>query len=223
MSNGIIIYARMGSTRLPGKAIKKISTFGLLEHIVLRIKSLENEISALKIIIATTTEKKDDVIVDLAERLNVDIFRGHPVNLVERTLGIIKKFGLDSFCRVNGDCPFVDRGLILKGYDIFKTGKYSLVTNVYKRSYPYGVAVEWIDSQKYIDLKRFVNPEEEEHVTLHLYRQIEKKYIFNIMAEDYMGDMKLTVDTPDDLKRIKNYFDSNKNIDSLNLNFKNLI
>ena len=108
----------MGSSRLPGKATKFISEYPLLEHIVLRIKKIENKIENLSIIIATTVNREDDIISEIAEKLNVECFRGHPTDLIDRTSKIINKHKLDTFCRVNGDCPFVDANLILKGYDI---------------------------------------------------------------------------------------------------------
>ncbi|UBZ06865.1 hypothetical protein LDL76_16100 [Salegentibacter mishustinae] len=222
MNNAIIIYSRMGSSRLPGKATKFISEYPLLEHIVLRIKKIENKIENLSIIIATTVNREDDIISEIAEKLNVECFRGHPTDLIDRTSKIINKHKLDTFCRVNGDCPFVDANLILKGYDILKNSNYLLVTNILKRTFPYGVAVEWVDCKKYLELNNNVKDVELEHVTMHLYKDLSKNEIYNIENDLDYSHLELAVDLPADLTRIKSYFDNNKNISCQELNFKQL-
>lgn len=212
----------MGSSRLPGKATKFISEYPLLEHIVLRIKKIENKIENLSIIIATTVNREDDIISEIAEKLNVECFRGHPTDLIDRTSKIINKHKLDTFCRVNGDCPFVDANLILKGYDILKNSNYLLVTNILKRTFPYGVAVEWVDCKKYLELNNNVKDVELEHVTMHLYKDLSKNEIYNIENDLDYSHLELAVDLPADLTRIKSYFDNNKNISCQELNFKQL-
>ncbi len=212
----------MGSSRLPGKAFELISDYPLLEHIVRRIKKMQNKIENLHIIIATTINKEDDIISEIAEELNVEYFRGHPTDLVDRTSKLIEKYKLDAFCRVNGDCPFVDVDLILKGYNILKNSNYQLVTNILKRTFPYGVAVEWVNCKKYLQLNNNVIGEELEHVTMHLYKELNKNEIYNIENNSDFSHLKLAVDLPSDLTRIKNYFDNNKNISSLDLNFNQI-
>ena len=73
MNIGIIIQARMGSTRLPGKVMKKIQGRSVLEHVIERVKQ-----SRLidEIIIATTTHDQDSVIESEALRCGVKSFRG---------------------------------------------------------------------------------------------------------------------------------------------------
>ena len=62
----IIVQARMASTRLPGKVLKKIFGKTLLEHLISRLKKVK---SADKIIVATTTKQRDGKIVKVAKKL----------------------------------------------------------------------------------------------------------------------------------------------------------
>ena len=55
----MIIQARMGSTRLPEKIMKKACGKPLLQHLLERVQKSE---TVDKIIIATTTKHTDDVI-----------------------------------------------------------------------------------------------------------------------------------------------------------------
>lgn len=222
MINGIVIYSRMGSSRLPGKATKMISSYPLLEHIVLRLKGLVGSIENLKIIIATTINFEDDIICEIARKLDVVCFRGHPTDLVDRTSSLIKQYKLDAFCRVNGDCPFVDVNLLLEGFDILKNSNFQIVTNIFKRTYPYGVAVEWIDAQSFLLQEKNVKDIEREHVTMHLYKYIPEHQIYNLENNFNLSHLKLAVDTHDDLIRIRNYFESARNINNLELKYNQI-
>jgi spore coat polysaccharide biosynthesis protein SpsF len=65
MKIAAIVEARMSSTRLPGKVLLKANNRPMLEHLIDRLKSVKLIDS---IIIATTTNKSDDVICDLAKK-----------------------------------------------------------------------------------------------------------------------------------------------------------
>ncbi|MFZ3129572.1 MAG: acylneuraminate cytidylyltransferase, partial [Desulfosporosinus sp.] len=70
MRVGIIVQARMTSTRLPGKALRPIMGKPLLEY---QIERLQRVRRADDIIIATTKNDTDQPIVDLAERLGIKV------------------------------------------------------------------------------------------------------------------------------------------------------
>src|SRR3989344_267840 len=76
-----IIQARMGSLRLPGKVLKKVLGKTLLEHLILRVKRARG---LDKIIVATTTSKKDAPIATLATRCGVGCFRGSENDVLDR-------------------------------------------------------------------------------------------------------------------------------------------
>ena len=60
----IIIQARLGSSRLPGKILKKIGDKSVLEYLIDRLKRSR---LAEQIIVATTNEKIDQKIVDVVK------------------------------------------------------------------------------------------------------------------------------------------------------------
>ena len=69
----IIVQARMVSTRLPGKILKKVMGRPLLEYQIERLKKIK-EVN--DIVIATTTNQSDDPVVKLCRELNCTYFRG---------------------------------------------------------------------------------------------------------------------------------------------------
>ena len=83
-----IIQARMGSKRLPGKMLKKLSEFSLIEWTILRIKQSKK---INKIVLATTNLKKDDPLVKAAKKYKICIFRGSEKDVLGRFFKAAKK------------------------------------------------------------------------------------------------------------------------------------
>jgi len=71
----VIVQARTSSTRLPGKVLRPLAGRPLLERMLQRIQAAS---STFDLVVATTTDPRDDSIVDLATRMDVPTFRGHP-------------------------------------------------------------------------------------------------------------------------------------------------
>lgn len=202
-NSAILVYARLGSKRLPRKALRTLGSYTLLELVLLRVK-LVMDLMPVDIYLATTWNNDDDELCELAHKLGVNIFRGDENNVVKRTLGFIEKFEYSNISRVNGDCPFVDPSLIAKGIELTNQG-FDFVTNIYKRSFPYGISVECFSTELYIRKAALVEDKEEEHVTAHLYRLIDEINYFSIQCLVNLSHISLTVDTAIDLERIDSF------------------
>lgn len=105
MSIGIIIQARIGSSRLPGKVLKKLIDKSLLEHIIFRLSFLKEDV---KVIIATSTLKRDDEIEQFCNSSNILCFRGSEKNVLERYFVCSKENCFNHIIRLTGDNPFID-------------------------------------------------------------------------------------------------------------------
>ena len=86
------IEARMGSSRLPGKSIKKILDKPMLELMIERVKD-SKEVD--DIVVATSSNKKDNVIAELASKLDVNYFRGSENDVLDRVLNAAKMIKAD--------------------------------------------------------------------------------------------------------------------------------
>ena len=100
-----VIEARMGSTRFPGKVLEPLAGRSILWHVVQRMRASS---MLTRIVLATTTASRDDLLVSHAEDVGVDVVRGSENNLLERHLLVANTYSPDIIVRVTGDCPLVD-------------------------------------------------------------------------------------------------------------------
>lgn len=104
-----ILQGRLGSTRLPGKVLLPLAGKPVIVHVYERIKHCMN---IEKIIIATTTNKRDEAIVRLFENLGVTIFRGSEEDPLDRFFRAATKYNLQHIVRIMADCPVVDPNVV---------------------------------------------------------------------------------------------------------------
>jgi spore coat polysaccharide biosynthesis protein SpsF len=102
---GVIIQARMGSTRLPGKVLLQIAGRPLLEHVIGRLDNIQNKV---QVVIATSTEKQDDVIANYCDSHFISFFRGSKKDVLGRYYECSKKYEFNHIVRLTADNPFTD-------------------------------------------------------------------------------------------------------------------
>ena len=100
-----IIQVRTGSTRFPKKILEKIYDKTLLELYVNRVRP-SKQID--KVVIATTENSGDDIIVEMAKNMEFDCFRGSEMDLLDRYYRCAKQYNPDIVVRITPDDPFVD-------------------------------------------------------------------------------------------------------------------
>lgn len=201
MTVGAIIQARMSSRRLPGKVLLPLGEKPILAHVV---SAVQNVRSLHSLVVATSREASDDPIAQYCAEHHLNYFRGSLDNVAERFLQILEAQGWDAVVRVSADSPLIDWHLIEKAVDMFIAGSWDVVTNVFPRSYPHGQSVEVINAQTYRQAyPHFSRPEEFEHVTPYFYTHASDWRIGSIVAPTDQSQLRLAVDTPEDLKRLK--------------------
>lgn len=200
MKIGVIIQARMGSTRLPGKVMLKISGKTVLGHVIERVKQSEK---IDDIIIATTIDNCDDLIETEAFKYGVNVFRGSEQNVLERYYLAAKKNQLDVVIRVTSDCPLIDPFIIDNLIEIFLENSYDMVSNTgsdyRKRTIPPGLDVEVFSftslEEAYLKADQHYQLE---HVTPYIYEHCKRLY-FQRDDEDF-SQVRLTLDTKEDFQ-----------------------
>lgn len=100
--NLLIIQARMGSSRLPGKVLKTLAGKTILQHLVDRMKrsSLVDQL-----VVATTTNPEDDAIAFYCESNNINCYRGSEWDVLDRYYQAALPYSPDTIIRVTSDCP----------------------------------------------------------------------------------------------------------------------
>ena len=203
MRVGIIIQARMTSTRLPGKVLMTVMGKPLLEY---QIERLQRVRSADDIIIATTTNDTDQPIVDLAERLGIKVFRGSEEDVLSRYFGAAQENGLDVVVRITSDCPLIDPVVVddVIGTYLDNAENCDYVSNCLTRTFPRGMDTEAFS----FELLEKVHLEarqqhEREHVTPYIYQSPQRFRLLNLAIILDESRHRWTVDTPEDFELIR--------------------
>ncbi|MFB5195261.1 cytidylyltransferase domain-containing protein [Neobacillus sp. KR4-4] len=197
-----IIQARMGSTRLPGKVMKEVLSKPLLEYQIERVRRSK---LIQQIVVATTTKKTEQPIIDLCDRLKVDYYRGPEYDVLLRYFESAKKYNAEVVVRLTSDCPLIDPIVIDKTISEYLSNmnNYDYVSNTIEKTYPRGLDVE-VFSIKALEQSNneATNPEDREHVTPYIYHHPDKFKIGCVKHRINLSSFRLTVDTEEDLDLI---------------------
>lgn len=197
-----LIQARMSSQRLPGKVLREVLGQPLLGYLVDRVTCCK-EIDMLAI--ATSTDQSDNILVEFAETINLAYYRGPLTNVAQRMLDAAKFFQADALVRISGDSPLVDSSLVDRLVKIFRQNpEVDLVTNVQARTFPKGQSVEVVPVRTLnylVDMG--LTADESEHVTKAIYDAKKAFSIVNVVHDQLLGDLQLSVDTEHDINRFK--------------------
>lgn len=202
----VVTQARLGSTRLPNKVLLKIENKTLLQIHIDRIKQAEQ---VDDIIIATTIEKTDDVIANLAESLGVKYHRGSENDVLDRFYQTVKAIRPDFIVRLTSDCPLIDPKLIDDIILRAKEEDLDYYANIIEERYPDGQDIEVL---KFSALEKAweeaILKSDREHVTPYVRNNSSYKggILFksnNHGLEENYNHVRLTVDEPPDLEVIR--------------------
>lgn len=207
MSVAAIIQARMTSSRLPGKVLMDLGGRSVLEQMLLRVgrsKRLD------EVVVATTVNATDDPIVDLCDRMQISFYRGDEKDVLGRFLGAAHDAEADTLVRLTGDCPMHDATVIDLCVDQFLAdGACDYLSNVVPRTYPDGLDTEVFTRQALEKTDQMAHTDHwREHVTTYI-RDPENPGGFRLGAvvhETNYAHLRWTLDTAEDLDRIRRYF-----------------
>jgi spore coat polysaccharide biosynthesis protein SpsF len=201
---GIVLLARMSSSRLPAKALRKIEG---KESILYIIEKLLSVVPKEKIILATSTEKSDDSLVEFVETLGISVFRGALNNVAERFYQAGLKLETQFICRMNGDNIFLDPFLLKEMLERADSNQYDFISNVKDRSYPKGMSVEIVRTEYYDKLLPEIlnDPYQREHVMPLVYEKAKDAKHFYQINKEYpaAAGLQLALDTALDFERTK--------------------
>lgn len=195
---GIIIQARMGSTRLPGKILKNINGRPLLDHVLGRLEGLKSEV---KVVVATTQGANDDLVQHYCESRKVICFRGSEGDVLARYFECARKYNFDHIVRLTADNPFTD----ITELDRLITCHLS-EGNDYTHSFgnlPIGIGAEIFSFQA---LRQSANeghaPNHREHVNEYIQENPDKFSIGQLEIDSAKSNhsIRLTVDTEEDYR-----------------------
>lgn len=203
-----ITQARYGSTRLPAKILKKVGDKTLLEIHLLRILQAQS-IDKLKI--ATTDEEGSKYIVEVADKVGVEYFKGSVDDVLSRFYGTAAPEKPDYVIRLTSDCPLIDPSVIDDVVNFAVEHDYDYVRTD-PRSFPDGLDTEVM---KFSVLERAYNEadltSEREHVTPYIWKNGTaeggdkfKSYKLQNKQGEYDANIyRITIDEPEDFEVLK--------------------
>jgi spore coat polysaccharide biosynthesis protein SpsF len=194
----VVVQARMGSSRLPGKVAQEI---GGLPALVLQLRRLAP--IGLPLVVATSTDPRDDAVVALADAGGADVVRGDEQDVLGRFAAVLDRRPMH-VVRMTGDCPLADQSIVAAVLDLHRASGAAYTTNVLPRSFPKGLDVEVMTAAALVEaIAEATDPAEREHVTPFLYRRPERFALANLLGDDDLGEERWTLDTADDLERLR--------------------
>jgi len=205
MKIGIIVQARMGSTRLPGKMLTDLNGQDLLGRVVERLQMVQQSDC---LIVATSTKKIDDALEKRCKELDVYCFRGSESDVLNRYYHAAAKFEIDIIIRIPGDNPFILPSLVDKFITEWNKRSVDYLSNVLENTFPIGMHVEMFTFQSLERAFREAKKDSErEHVTPYIYNSKRFK-LHNVCSDINYSTYRLTIDYPEDVIFSRKLLDS---------------
>ena len=202
-----ILQVRVGSGRLPNKALLFGYDKSLIEHQVERIlfsKFADN------LVVATTKKKEDKIFNKLLNYKKVSVFRGSTNNVLKRFYDCAKYYKSDIVVRLTGDCPLIDYKLIDKALIYFLKNDYDYVNNINTMFIPDGLHVEIFNFHTLkLAYKKAKSKFDKEHVTPFILKnkKLFKLKKINSKKKYTINNLRLTLDYIEDYYLIKKIYD----------------
>jgi spore coat polysaccharide biosynthesis protein SpsF len=204
MTTAIIVQARIGSSRLPGKVIQDLAGRPVLEHVLRRCASIPG---ADVVVCAVPDQVESDVLEAIALKSGAVTFRGSELDVLSRYLGAAQSVEAHVVMRVTSDCPLIDPEICGEVLALRQQQGVDYAANNLPASFPHGLDCEamTIDALHEANETAF-EAGDREHVTPWLRRASEIR-----RANLFSGDRSLvrhrwTLDYPEDLAFFRSVF-----------------
>ena len=200
MRTGIVIQARMGSTRFPGKVLEKLCGATMLEQLVDRLTGITG---IDKTIVATSDRSLDDAIASLCADHDIACFRGSEQDVLGRYRDAAEVYSLDVILRACADAPLTDPPGIMKLLQVFGSRETQFVHNRHPDGWPLGTSADLM-ARSALELAATdaTLPQQREHVVPYLWEHaVEfKECKLESPPELRRPHYSFTVDYPKDLE-----------------------
>jgi perosamine synthetase len=206
------VMVRTGSSRLPGKAMADLGGQPMWVRVfnrVSRAKRLD------KVVVATTTNPRDDVVAQICAQRGWPCFRGEEYDVLDRYYQAAKAYDAEVIVRISTDCALIDPEIIDHVVEAFQEKKPDYASNTMTRTYPVGLDLEVMTfdalSRAWREAKE---PYQRMHCTPYIYRNPSKFRLLNVGSEKDYSNYRWVVDTAEDLDFVRAVYASLGNVDT---------
>ena len=200
------IIARTNSNGLPHKVLKEVAGKMNIEHLICRIKK---SLLVDNIYLCTSYNPADKVLVEIAERNGIAAYTGSENSVIDRMLDVARIEDANNLVRITGDNIFSDSvylDLMIKHHNINKSD--------YTRTefLPVGITTEVLNIEALKNIYKNMNPQNSQYLLLYTFNPLKYKVTVLIPPIEHRHpEWTLTVDTPEDWKRVEALFQQSKN------------
>lgn len=218
-----IIQARMGSTRLPGKVLAEVCGKPLLQHMIERLDRCE---TIQEICVATPANSENAPIGEAIHNMGWNRwwpYVGWERDVLGRVLWVAQEVEADVIVELTADCPLIDPAIVDETVRRFQWGQTGVKTKLafastsrpalnprnVKLAYSPGMDVRVFTTKTLESVDRLTkDPVDREHVSLYIWEHQRRFWCHDVVApEELRDDVRLTVDTPEDLALVRAVFE----------------
>lgn len=205
MTTAVIIQARMGSKRLPGKVMMDIAGKPMLERVIERCKQIKR---ADLVVCTFPAQLESKPMLDLASRLDVTCYYGPEDNVLARYHYAASRIGAEVIVRITADCPLIDPEVCDKVIALRASEHADYASNCWPRSFPKGLDCEVFTfnalRNAYLKAKE---PYDLEHVTPYIIKHQSNRV--NLASGKFnVSEVNWSVDTLEDLERVRAIYEN---------------
>ncbi len=206
----LVVQARLGSSRLPGKVLLPLAGEPALVRMLERVRAAK---SPFQLAVATTDLPEDKPIVDLCVERGIEVFCGHPLDVLDRHYQAAIHYNADAVIKIPSDCPLIDPAAIdrVLQYFLAHLGEYDFVTNLLPPTWPDGNDVEVMTRSALTSAwQEAERPFEREHTTPFIWENSGRFRVSNVTWEtghNYAQSHRFVLDYVEDYQFISAVFD----------------
>ena len=203
---GIVLQARMGSSRLPAKSLRPLADRPLVGHAIARLARCTR---AKLLILATTDRAEDDVLAAFGASLGIAVFRGDELDVLGRYQRCAAAYALDHIVRATGDNPFVDADEVDRMVDLHQTTGADF-SGSFDGGLPIGIGLEVLTRGALERSHREARaPDQREHVDEYILQNLQlfRRATLSAPAAKHAPELSFTIDTEAEFQAAQQLFD----------------
>ena len=210
MSISFICQARLGSSRLPCKVLLPFGGSTILGFICSRVT---RKFGGDSLVVATTEEKIDDIIVRYCASIGVEVYRGSSDNVLQRYHDAALAYKFEDVVRLTADNPLIDLEAIDRLYLFHTAQKMEYSSSIEAMPVGMGSEIFSLDALRK-SLKRAYKEAHLEHVNEYILENWDefRASRFKPYEENHDIALNLSIDTPDDYLRVEEFYSKNTRV-----------
>ena len=204
MTTAVIVQARMGSSRLPGKVMQWIGDRTVLDHVLSRCAKIPG---VDVVVCAVPNESASDDLASVARHCGAATFYGSETDVLSRYAGAARHVGAKVVMRVTSDCPLIDPDVCGEVLVLRHRAGLDYAANNSPPSFPHGLDCEAMTADALYEADSVaVGGNDREHVTPWLRRAGHIKRGNLACPVSDVAELRWTLDYPEDLEFFRQVF-----------------